>query len=389
MAGPSETETIEATERWFTARGLPHFIFRYSASQDVWTRAAPLLTLVALGEVVGNAPSADFPVWVSVLASVGAFAAVIAIWAFSNHLRRRPLFARPEDVGPVEVALFVVLPALVPIATDGQWRSGIVTGGANLLLLLLIYVTTSYGLVPMTRWAVGHGARQILSVSGVLVRALPLLLLVVIVVFYTVEPFQIAHELPPELIGIAIAFFLALATAFAAIRVPRQVGELSDGESWAAIRARAGTSPAAPLCRHLPARPPSPPQLSKKEWLNVGLVVMASEGLLVLLVGAAMFGFLVALGVLTVPTELARTWIGADPDVLVSFSLFGADLSLTSELLEAAGFLAGFSALQFTVSLLSDNTYQEEFLRGLREELRESLAARAVYLTAAIRRARH
>ncbi|MEX0663983.1 MAG: hypothetical protein WD598_04335 [Acidimicrobiia bacterium] len=387
MAGPSG-DAIEATEQWFVGRGLPHFIFRYSASRDVWTRAAPLLTLVALVEVVVNAPSADFEVWVSVLVSVAAFMAVIAVWAVSNRLRNRPLFARPEDVGPVEVALFVVLPALVPIATDGQWRSGLVTGGANLALLLLIYVTTSYGLIPMSRWALVNGARQILSVSAVLMRALPLLLLVVIVVFYTVEPFQIAHELPTELIGVAVAFFLVLATGFAAIRVPRQVGELSDGESWQAIRARAGKTPAAPLRRSLPARPASPPRLTRKEWLNVGLVVMASEAILVLIVGAAMFGFLVVLGVLTVPTELARVWIGEPPDVLLSFSLFGADLSLTSELLEAAGFLAGFTALQFTVSLLSDETYQKEFLQDLREELRESLAVRAVYLTVMIRRAR-
>jgi hypothetical protein len=387
MAAPSETEAITATERWFTARGLPHFIFRYSASQDVWTRAAPLLTLLALVEVIANAPSADFEWWESVLASLGAFAVVIAVWAISNRVRNRPAFARPVDVGPVEVALFVVLPALVPIVASAQWRSGLVTGGANLLLLGVIYLSTSYGLVPMTRWALVNGARQILSVSAVLMRALPLLLLVVIVVFYTVEPFQIAHELPPELIGVAIGFFLVLATGFAAIRVPRQVGELSEGESWREIRARAEATPAGPLCRALPAKPSDPPALSKREWLNVGLVVMASEAVLVFLVGMAMFGFLVVLGVLTVPTHLAHVWIGEAPDVLVSFSLFGAHLSLTSELLEAAGFLAGFTALQFTVSLLSDTTYQEEFLHELREELRESLAARAVYLTAAIRRA--
>lgn len=380
-------EAIDATESWFVARGLPHFIFRYSASRDVWTRAAPLLTLVALAEVVANAPSADFEVWVSVVVSIAAFLAVIAVWAISNRLRQRPLFARPEDVGPVEVALFVILPALVPIATDGQWRSGLVTGGANLALLLVIYLSTSYGIVPMTRWAVANGARQILSVSAVLMRALPLLLLVVIVVFYTVEPFQIAHEVPTELIGVAIGFFLFLATCFAAIRVPRQVGELSDGESWAAIRDRAATTPAAPLSRGLPARASAPPKMSKKEWLNVGLVVMASEAVLVLLVGTAMFVFLVVLGVLTVPTELAEVWITKKPDVLVEFGLFGADLSLTTELLEAAGFLAGFTALQFTVSLLSDDTYQREFLTDLRESLRESLAVRAVYLTVMIRRA--
>jgi hypothetical protein len=101
-----------------------------------------------------------------------------------------------------------------------------------------------------------------------------------------------------------------------------------------------------------------------------------------------MFGFLVILGTLTVPLELMRTWIGDTPDVLVSFHLFDTKLAVTSELLKTALFLAGFSALQFTVALLSDGTQQEEFLHELREEMRESLAARAVYLNAAIRRAR-
>ena len=387
MAGPRDTEAIAATERWFIARGLPHFIFRYSASRDVWTRAAPLLTLIVLIEVLANAPSADFEIWVSVLVSVAAFLAVIAVWAVSNRLRQRPTFARPEDVGGVEVTLFIVLPALVPVVTDGQWRSGLVTAGVNLGILLVIYFGTSYGIVPMSRWVIGHGARQILSVSGVLVRALPLLLLVVIVVFFTTEPFQLAHEVPTELIGATIAFFLLLATAFAVIQVPRVVAELSEAESWAEIKARAADTPATPLCARL-AKPSKLPGLSNREWVNIGLVVLASEAMLVLLVGTAMFGFLVALGVLAVPTALADVWIGEQPDVLLSFEMFGSEHSITTELLEAAAFLAGFSALQFTVSLLSDKTYQDEFLYDLRDKLREALAVRAVYLTVMIKRAR-
>lgn len=383
-----EPAAVTATEQWFVGRGLPHFIFRYSASRDVWTRAAPLLALVALVEVVGNAPSTDFPVWVSVLASLAAFAAVLAVWAVANRLRGRPTFARPEDVGPIEVALFVIVPALVPIASGGQWRSGLVTGGANLALLLLIYVATSYGIVPMTRWALTHGARQIRAVSGVLTRALPILLLVVIVVFYTQEPFQIAHKLPWGLIGLAIAVFFVIGVAFAVIRIPRQVGALADFESWSTLRSRAAQTPAAALVRGMPARPPEPPKLSRKEWLNVGLVVLASEGILIILVGAAMFAFLVVLGVITLPGSIMPLWANGKPDVLTSFHLFDTRLVVTSELLKASAFLAGFTSLQFTVSLLSDDSYQDEFLHELREELREALAARAVYLAYSIKRAR-
>jgi hypothetical protein len=240
----------------------------------------------------------------------------------------------------------------------------------------------------MVRWVIGHGARQILALSGVLVRALPLLLLVVIVVFYTVEPFQIAHEVPTELIGVSIGFFLLLATAFSITQVPRVVSELADDESWPEIKRRVRATDAAALANHMPARAGVTANLSRREWINIGLVVMASEGVLVLLVAAAMFSFLVVLGLLTVPTSLATIWIGEHPDVLTSFHLFGKQLSVTTELLESAGFLAGFTALQFTVSLLSDKTYQEEFLHDLRDKLREALAVRAVYLAVMIRRQR-
>ncbi len=382
MPAPSESETLAATERWFTARGLPHFIFRYSASRDVWTRAVPLLTLVALGEVAANAPSDDFPVWGSVLACLVAFFAVLAVWVTANILRHRPPLSRPDDVGPVEIALFVIVPALVPIVASNQWRSGLITGGANVLLLALIYVGTSYGVVPMTRWVVGHGTRQILSVSALLVRALPLLLLVVIIVFYTAEPYQFAHALPWPLLVLALLLFALVGIAFAIVRVPRQVGELSEHETWRLLRTRANATPAA----HLRAsKPPEVPTLSRKEWVNVGLVVLASEAILVVLVGLAMFGFLVVLGMLTVPADLATAWATAPIDKLVSFRLFGADLAISSELLKTSAFLAGFTSLQFTVSLLSDGTYQEEFLHDLREELRDALAARAVYLTVKIR----
>jgi hypothetical protein len=351
-------DAVRATERWFVGRGLPHFIFHYSASRDVWTRAAPLLAFVAVIEVIANAPSSDFEWWVSVLVSLAAFAALLAVWGISNRLRGRPTFARPDDVGPVEVALFVIVPAVVPIASGGQWRSGLVTAGINIGLLVLIYVGTSYGIVPMTRWAIAHSARQILTVSAILVRALPLLLLIVIVVFATVEPWQIADDLRWPVLLLASVVLFATGVLFAVIRIPKQVGELSRIESWTGVRDQIGSSPALALCDELPADPPPAPRLSRKEWGNVGLVVLVSEAVLVATVVAGMFVFLVALGTLTIPPGVIRSWIGHAPDTLVSFSLFSERLVVTTQLLKVSGFLAAFSGLQFTVSLLSEGQYR-------------------------------
>ena len=40
-------------ERRFRRAGLPLFIEDYSAREDVWTRASPLLALVFIGEMLG------------------------------------------------------------------------------------------------------------------------------------------------------------------------------------------------------------------------------------------------------------------------------------------------------------------------------------------------
>jgi hypothetical protein len=44
------------------------------------------------------------------------------------------------------------------------------------------------------------------------------------------------------------------------------------------------------------------------------------------------------------------------------------------------GLVAAFSALQFTFSTLTDQTYREEFFDGMLTEMRGALAARAIYV---------
>ncbi|HDH03577.1 MAG TPA: hypothetical protein ENH15_04965, partial [Actinobacteria bacterium] len=74
-------------ERWFIRRGIPHFIEGYSASTDIFTRAAPLLTFVFLFEVLAalNFETA----WANTLAVVGAFVLVLGVWAQVNRWRGR------------------------------------------------------------------------------------------------------------------------------------------------------------------------------------------------------------------------------------------------------------------------------------------------------------
>ena len=374
-------QAISETERWFLKRGLPHFIDNYSPTRDVLTRAVPLLTLIFLIEVA-NAPSREFPLWLSALAVATGFGILLGAWMLANRIRERPLLARPVDVGAVEIVVFVFVPPALPLLFGGQWRSALATAIGNALLLAVIYLGTSYGVVPMTRWAAARTARELEQVMRLLVRALPLLILFITFIFLQNEAWQITAELHGAYYWIVLGLFVVIGIGFSVIRLPREIGELSDFESWNVVTDRAVGTPAEPLLREVPEPHGETAPMTKRQWGNVALVVLFSQGLQVLLVSAMVFVFLFVFGVLVVTEPVARGFIDAPPHVLATLDLWGRDLVMTEELLRVTGFLTVFAGLYFTVTALTDEAYRREFIGEILEEMRRSLAVRAVYLAA-------
>jgi hypothetical protein len=372
---------ITDTERWFLKRGLPHFIADYSPTRDVLTRAVPLLTLIFLVEVA-NAPSRDFPLWLSILAVVVGFGILLGAWMLANRIRGRPLLARPVDVGVFEVAVFVFAPPAIPLLFGGQWRSALATAIGNMLLLLVIFLGTSYGVVPLTRWAGSRTIRELEQVMSLLVRALPLLILFITFIFLQNEAWQITADLHGPYYGIVLGLFVVTGVGFSVIRLPRQIGELSDFESSDVVVGRVQGTPAQALVGRAPGRHAAAPPLTKRQWGNVALVFLFSQFLQVLLVCVMVFVFLFVFGVLVVTEPVARGFIDSQPHVLASLDLWGRDLVITEELLRVTGFLTVFSGLYFAITAQTDETYRREFIGEILEEMRRSLAVRAVYLEA-------
>jgi hypothetical protein len=378
----SNREAIVATERWFIKRGLPHFIADYSPTEDVLTRAVPLLTLIFLFEVA-NAPSREFPLWLSVVAVVTGFAILLGAWMLANRIRGRPLLARPDSVGAFEVAVFVFVPPALPLLFGGQWRSALATAGGNAGLLVVIYLGTSYGVVPMTRWAAARTGRELEEVVSLLVRALPLLILFITFIFLQNEAWQITSDLHGAFYWIVLALFVVIGVGFSTIRLPREIRVLSNFESWDEAVSRVDGTPAAALARaEAAAEHVDPPPLTRRQWVNVALVVLFSQFLQVALVSVMVFLFLFVFGVLVVTEPVARGFVDHAPHVLASLDLWGRDLVVTEELLRVTGFLTVFSGLYFAVTALTDETYRREFIGEILDEMRRSLAVRTVYLAA-------
>ena len=353
--GANETERASEYERGFRRAGLPLFIAGRSAASDVFNRAVPLLGLVFLGETLG-ALNLEWSPLANAAAVAGGLITLLAAIAATNRARGRPAVAIPQDVGRVELALFVIVPALLPLIFNGQWRSAAVTAAANVLLLALVYGVIGFGLTSILRWTLGRLAGQLRASLELFARAIPLLMIFSVVLFLTVEMWEVFSDLPTaSFVGLAI-LFVGLGATFLVARLPREVKAI---EREAAADA---------------------PPLDRSESVNVGMVMFVSQALQVLSVSVAIGAFFAAVGVLVIDEAQTQAWIGGAPDVLVEFTLFDHTAVLTAELLRVAGAIAAFTGLYFAISMLTDDVYRREFLEELTSEMRQSFRERAEYL---------
>lgn len=370
-------EEIRATERWFVRRGLPHLIDDYSAAEDVFTRALPLLTLIFLLSMVG-AVNEEFSMSVNALVVVGGFLLLVAIWAGVNWLRgHRPLLERPDRIGGVELAVFVLGPAVVPIVFGGQFGTAGITILTNLSILAAVYLFTSYAVFAILRWGMRRLLKDFGTASRIGIRALPLLLLFNAFLFINAEVWQVTSRIDETRLAGALALFVLLGVVFLLTRLPGEVSELDSFESWEEIDPLTIATPAADLTHGGPL--PDHP-LTRRQRGNVGLVLVFSQGVLVLAVSVFIFLFFVAFGLLIMDTETLVQWTEQPLNELYSFRFSDGQIVLTEELVRAAGFLAAFSGLFFAVNAASEPTYRREFFDHLLEETREAMAVRQKYL---------
>jgi hypothetical protein len=227
--------------------------------------------------------------------------------------------------------------------------SALVTAGGNLLLLVVIYLVVGIGLLSILRWAAGRLIGQLATSLKLLTRAVPVLLIFMIVLFVNTEMWQVFSDVSEAALLGVIALFIAVGSGFVAGRLPSEVRELE---------------------RDVGAGPP----LTARQRFNVGLVMFVSQGLQVLVVAFLVGLFFVAFGALAITPHVVEVWIGGRPHAIAG------NASLSVELLKVSSGLAAFSGLYYAIAVLTDPTYREEFLDDVQVSLRETFHDRAHYL---------
>jgi hypothetical protein len=344
---------VEDYERRFRRAGLPMLVEDWSAREDVWTRATPVLALVLIIEVL-LAANHNWPVWANALVLVGAAGALVAAVAIVNRVRRRPALALPEDVGAVELGGFVAIGGVLQLI-GGQTTSAWVASAVNAGLLLLLYGWFAYGLASILLFTGRRIGEQLAAAVGLLARAIPLLLLFSVVLFLTTEMWQVFADMNDATLAATGVLLVVVGSTFLVVRLPREVGRIETEVT-------------------------SGPTLQTRQRVNIGLVLFVTQALQILVVAVAVGAFFVAFGALALPADVVKTWTGHAGDQLLSISLGDIHLRVTVELLRVSAAIAALSGLYYSVAALTDSTYREEFLEELTDDLRSVLADRVVYL---------
>lgn len=351
----AESQTRAGYEREFRRAGLPLLTEDYSASEDIFNRAVPLLGLVLVAELLGPL-NREFSTLGNLAAVLVGLAFLVLAVGVINRLRGRRFFSLPRRVGYIELSAFVIVPALLPGLISGHWGIAGLTALFNLGLLLVILGVVGFGVISIIGWAMTRLLDELSRSLGLLVKAVPLLMIFSLILFLTPELWQVFSQLPDASLLLLVALFMLLGSGFLIARIPKEVANLEQ-------QAGAGGPP-----------------LKPRQRFNVGLVMFVSQSLQVLLVALAVAVFFVVFGLLTIGSETVTSWTTRPADVLFEFQLAGREAAMTRELLRVATAIASFTGLYFAISMLTDDLYRREFLSRITDEMKQTFVRRAEYL---------
>ncbi|MGE0220691.1 MAG: hypothetical protein AB7S95_33690, partial [Mycolicibacterium sp.] len=183
------TERTDHTQRvhdWFLARGLPLVLTRRVRSHALIARSAPVVAglgaltaaTMLLAEWTGDDPDVGY---IARLAAITAVLAAAPFALYALHRRRTTASEAGRRTTGLLVTLMFVL--VMPVVASGWSAAAMAEVPAFLLVSLLAIWLTYLGIGSIVLWAFRFAWVQLGALGTLMSRALPLLMLTVVVYF--------------------------------------------------------------------------------------------------------------------------------------------------------------------------------------------------------------
>lgn len=377
---------MQPVHDWFLHRGLPLVLTRRVRSRALIERSAPAVSgvgaltavMMLLASLTGDDPDYGY------IARLGVIAVVLIAAPFVLNLLHQ-IGTTASEAGRRTAALLVMAMFVVvtPITVDG-WSAAAVAEVPAFLLVTLVTIWLTYlGFGSIALWAFRYASTQFGALGNLMSRALPLLMLTV-VVYFTGELWQLSARMTRERLWQTIGFLALIAILFMVTTIRDEVRALRDDRSEQSDpSALLIDTPFADI-DHDPATPPVRTALSMAEQINVVAVMVVSQAIQVVFFTTGIFAFFLALGIIAVPYDVTVLWssqescpVGQPP---CAGTWFGVHMPIPQTLVHTSLFVAVLSGLYFTVSTSVDPLYRQRFFDPLIADVAVSLAGRDAYL---------
>ncbi len=367
---------------WFLARGLPLVLTRRVRSRALIARSAPAvagvgaLTAVTmlLADVTGDHPDYGYIIRLAIITGV-LTAAPFGLYVL-HQMGTTASEAGRRSAALAVMAIFVLV---TPVAASG-WSAAAFAEVPIFLVVSLVTIWFTYlGFGSILLWAFRFAWVQLGALGTLMSRALPLLMLTV-VVYFTGELWQLAARMTRERLWQTIGFLSLVALLFMVATIRDEVRALREDRSEQ-------SDPAALLIDTPLAAVPDPAQrtpLSHAEQINVVAVMVVAQAIQVALFTAGLFAFFMALGVIAIPDDVTVLWSGEETCAVgqppCAGTWFGIHIPVPQTVVHTSLFVAVLSGLYFTVSTSVDPLYRQRFFEPLIADVAVSLAGRDAYL---------
>jgi hypothetical protein len=249
----------------------------------------------------------------------------------------------------------------------GRWEPFTVTVATVLLVLYL----TATGIGSVLGWSVRLTFSQLAAIGGLFVRALPVVLLTVLV-FFNTYVWIMSSIISDTRLSVALALLVLVAAMFvisgtldaarptmqSATASPRHAERL-DGTPFEEM-----------------ADPPEVDSLTLGARFNVVFVLMVSEIVQITMVAVVSATLFFALGLILLSPQLLAAWA---PHGSPESTLLDLTVPVPQALIETTLFIGALTFMYISAHTVADGAYRSRFLEPVIQDLKLTLLARNRY----------